>query len=110
MADRLIDRALHSQHVLIVLKALLLRGQMHAALGDEQAGLADVARAVEMAEPQGAISLFVEEGPPIAAALAELLELGRLDAAQADYARRILAAFAEPAPPTRTGDEGAPAP
>ena len=108
MADRLIDRALHGQHVLIVLKALLLRGQMHAARGDEQAGLADMARAVAMAEPQGAISLFVEEGPPIAAALAELLELGRLDAGQADYARRILAAFAEPAPPTRTGAEGAP--
>jgi LuxR family maltose regulon positive regulatory protein len=108
LADRLIDRALHSQHALIVLKALLLRGQMHAALGDEQAGLADVARAVEMAEPQGAISLFVEEGPPIAVALADLLELGWLDALQADYARRILAAFAEPALFTRTGDEGAP--
>jgi LuxR family maltose regulon positive regulatory protein len=108
VADRLIDRALHGQHTLVVLKALLLRGQMHAARGDEQAGLADVARAVAMAEPQGAISLFVEEGPPIAAALAELLELGWLDAAQADYARRILAAFAEPAPPTRTGAEGAP--
>jgi LuxR family maltose regulon positive regulatory protein len=109
LADRLIDRALHSQHVLVVLKALLLRGQMYAALGDEQAGLADVARAVAMAEPEGAISLFVEEGPPIAAALAELLELGRLDAAQADYARRILAACVQPAPPTGTGDERTPA-
>ena len=69
---------------------------------------ADLARAVAMAEPQGAISLFVEEGPPIAAALVELLALGRLDVGQADYARRILAAFAEPAPPTRTGDEGGP--
>jgi LuxR family maltose regulon positive regulatory protein len=80
---------------------------MHAVLGDEQAGLADVARAVEMAEPQGAISLFVEEGPPVAAALARLLELGRLGAAQADHARRVLAAFVEPAPPTRPGDEPA---
>ena len=76
LADRLIDRALHSQHILIVLKALLLRGQMHAARGDEQAGLADVARAVEMAEPQGAISLFVEEDPPIAAALARAAGAG----------------------------------
>jgi LuxR family maltose regulon positive regulatory protein len=108
LADRLIDRALHSQHTLIVVKALLLRSQMHAARGDEQDALADVARAVAMAEPQGAISLFVEEGPPIAAALAELLELGWLDAAQADYTRRILTACAEPAPPTGTGDEGAP--
>jgi LuxR family maltose regulon positive regulatory protein len=108
LADRLIDRALHSQHALIVLKALLLRSQMHAARGDEQGALADVARAVEMAEPQGAISLFVEEGSPVAAALARLLEQGRLGAAQADYVRRILAACAEPAPPIRTGDEPAP--
>jgi LuxR family maltose regulon positive regulatory protein len=82
---------------------------MHAARGDEQGALADVARAVEMAEPQGAISLFVEEGLPVAAALTELLELGRLDAAQAHYVRRILAAFAEPARPTRADDEPAPA-
>lgn len=109
LAGRLIDRTLHSQHVLTVLKGLLLRGQMHTALGDEQAGLTDVACAVAMAEPEGAISLFIEEGASIAAALADLLELGWLDAAQADYARRILAAFAEPAPPTRTGDEPAPA-
>jgi LuxR family maltose regulon positive regulatory protein len=109
LADRLIDRALHSQHALIAVKALLLRSQMHAARGDEQGALADVARAVAMAEPQGAISLFVEEGPPIAAALARLLELGRLGAAQVDYVRRILAAFAEPAPAISTGDEPAPA-
>jgi LuxR family maltose regulon positive regulatory protein len=109
LADRLIDRASHSQHALIVVKALLLRGQMHAARGDEQRALADVARAVEMAEPQGAISIFVEEGLPVAAALARLLELGRLGAAQAGYARRILAAFVEPAPPTASGDEPAPA-
>jgi LuxR family maltose regulon positive regulatory protein len=107
VADRLLDRARHSQHGLIVLKTLLLRSQMYVAQGDEQAGRADMARAVATAEPQGAISLFVEEGPPVAAALAELLALGRLDAVQADYARRILAAF-DPAPPIGTGDEGAP--
>jgi LuxR family maltose regulon positive regulatory protein len=109
LADRLIDRALHSQHALIAVKALLLRSQVHVARDDEQGALADVARAVEMAEPQGAISLFVEEGLPVAAALARLLELGRLDAAQAPYVRRILAAFTGIASPIRTGDEPAPA-
>ena len=94
----------------IVLKALLLRGQMHAASGDEQAGLADVARAVAMAQPEGCISLFVEEGAPIATVLAKLLELGRLGVAPADYVRRILAAFAKPAPPAGTGDEQASSP
>ena len=69
-----------------------------------------MARAVAMAEPEGCISLFVEEGAPIATALAKLLEPGRLGAAQADYVRRILAAFAVPAPPAGTGDEQAPSP
>jgi len=74
LAGRLIGRAQDSQRLPIVLKALLLRGQMHAVAGDEQAGLADVARAIELAELEGAISTFVEEGLPVAAALAELLE------------------------------------
>ena len=46
LADRLINGALQSQYLSIALEALLLRAQMHAALGNDQASLAAVARAL----------------------------------------------------------------
>ena len=97
LADQLVTRSLDGQQVPIALKALVLRGQMVAARGDDGAGLADVSRAIELAEPEGAVSIFVEEGQPIATALVKLAEHGRLDPVHANYVRRILAAFARPA-------------
>ena len=103
LADRLLAGELQGQYLPVALETLLLRAQLHAASGDAQASLADYARALELAEPEGLISLFVDEGQPVAAALATLLEqhrLGdvqpgelRLSPAQARFARDILSAF-----------------
>jgi LuxR family maltose regulon positive regulatory protein len=85
----------------MVLQTLLLRARIHAALGDEKAGLADIVRALELAEPEGFISLFLEEGRPIADALMALLRHNLLGRVQPGYVRTILSAIpgTQAAPP-----------
>ncbi|MDY6878574.1 MAG: LuxR C-terminal-related transcriptional regulator, partial [Chloroflexota bacterium] len=99
LADRLVTGALQSQYIPVALEALLLRAQMHAVLGDHRASQADYARALELAEPEGFIGVFVERGPPVAEALANLVEQDRLSAVQPGYVERILAAFSRLQPP-----------
>jgi hypothetical protein len=83
LATRVLVGELQCRHIPIALETLLIRSQMHAVLGvnaledealaGEQNSLADVATALEFAEPEGFISIFVEEGTPIAEALTILL-------------------------------------
>jgi hypothetical protein len=61
LASRLITGALQGQTLLVALEALLLRAQMHAALGSTGASQADYARALEPAEPEGILGIFVEK-------------------------------------------------
>jgi LuxR family maltose regulon positive regulatory protein len=96
LADRLIERALHGAYLPIALEALLLRAQLHAARGEDQANLADVCRALELAEPEGFISIFIEEGLPITEALEALLKHSGTGVVQPEYIRKILAAFPRP--------------
>ena len=119
LADRLIATALRSQYILVALEALLLRAQMHAALGNGpfasvetgagEASLADYASALALAEPEGFISMFVEGGSPVAEALENLVKQDRLGAVQPGYVKRILAAFSHSRPPgTTRGEQDAP--
>jgi LuxR family maltose regulon positive regulatory protein len=100
LADRLITRSLQSQTLLVALEALLLRAQIHVVLGSTGASQADYARALELAEPEGILGVFVEQGFPVAVALANLVRLGQLEAVQARYIERILAAFSRLQPPS----------
>lgn len=93
LAARVLAGELKCQHIPVALETLLLRGQMVAELGDERDRLADIAKALELAEPEGFISVFVEEGPPVAEALKILLERDLLGTVQPDYVQNILAAF-----------------
>jgi LuxR family maltose regulon positive regulatory protein len=52
LADRLIAGALQRQYIPVALETLLLRAQMHAVLGSDQASLADYARAWPWAQLQ----------------------------------------------------------
>ena len=99
LATGVLAGELQCQHMPIALETLLLRSQLYAALGDEQASLADVASALELAEPEGFISLFVEAGPPIAEALETLLARNMLGAVQPGYVKDILAVFPGAQPP-----------
>lgn len=100
LANALIDEALQRQYIPFALEALLLRARMHAALGNEGAG--DVARAVELAEPEGLISVFVEEGAEIRGLIsdyrAKILDQGiepeeGVTEGSLAYMERILQAF-----------------
>jgi LuxR family transcriptional regulator, maltose regulon positive regulatory protein len=93
LANLLITGTLRCRHLPIVLQTMLLRSQLHMKLGDEQTGLADVAKALELAESEGFISLFIEEGMPIAEALKTLLRRDLLGDVKPDYVQGILAAF-----------------
>jgi ATP/maltotriose-dependent transcriptional regulator MalT len=104
VASRLFTRALQSQTVLVALEALLLRAQMQSALGSTGASQADYARALQLAEPEGILGVFVEQGPPVAEALADLASQGQLEAAQARYAESVLAAFSRSQPPGAARD------
>jgi LuxR family maltose regulon positive regulatory protein len=117
LAGRLIDGALQGQYLLVALEALLLRAQMHAALGKRQAKLAanlaasraDYARALELAEPEGLIGVFVEQDSPVAEALANLVKQNQLGTIQPGYVEQILAAFSGSQPPgTPRGERPAP--
>ncbi|MFC1879426.1 tetratricopeptide repeat protein [Chloroflexota bacterium] len=63
----------------------------HHALGDRPAALDSLGQALALAEPQGYIRLFVDEGAP----MAELLLLSISQGFSSDYPGELLAAFPE---------------
>jgi len=93
LAGLVIEGSLRCRHLPIVLKTLLLRSQLHAALGNEQAALVDVTRALELAEPEGFVSIFIDERPHTAEALRSLLERHLTGGVAEGYIQDILAAF-----------------
>ncbi len=69
---------------------------MYAVLDERQQSLAVAARALELAEPEGFISTFVEEGQPVADILVELIRGDQIGKARIEYARELLGAFPHP--------------
>jgi len=78
---------------------------MHAALGSTEASQADYARALELAESEGILGVFIEQGPPVAEALADLVRQGWLEAGQARYVEHLLAACSRLQPPSTARGE-----
>jgi LuxR family maltose regulon positive regulatory protein len=108
LAGRFIASTTASGRVGMALQALLLRAAMHKALGSAEAGLEDIAAALALAEPEGYIRLFVDEGPGMSADLAEILQrvqLGQPPTAQPAYLQQLLAAFPAAAFPTPSAAE-----
>ena len=93
LAENLIFRALQGKYLLTAIESLLLRAQLHAMLAEHEDSLKDVAQAVELAEPEGYISIFVEEGSSIEEALTTLLRQNQLGKSQLEYVKNILTAF-----------------
>ncbi len=96
LAGRVIEGELRSQHLPAALETLLLLAQMHAAAGDLRQALLALDRALALAQPEGFISVFVEQGQPVADLLAEWLKDGLAGEDRANYAREIQKAFALP--------------
>ena len=93
LAEQIINSSLRGQTLPIALQTLLLRAQLYVGSGNEQAGLADVVTALKLAEPEGFISIFIEEGNHIADLLSTLVRRKLLGAVKTMYVKNILAAF-----------------
>jgi LuxR family maltose regulon positive regulatory protein len=71
------------------MEILIVQALAHHLQGDSRAALAALERALTLAEPEGYVRLFVDEGPPMAALLEAAAARGIVPA----YAHRLLAAF-----------------
>jgi len=95
-------------HAIELLTLLALASERRDARGE---ALGHLERALALAEPEGFVRLFVDEGPPMAALLERLIRNPRDDGARAgasesglaDYAGRLLEHFALEAPPSGNG-------
>lgn len=93
LANQLVEQLLQGQYIPLALETLLVRAQLHAALGNSQASQADYIQALKLGEPEGFISIFVEEGSSVAGALSGLLKQADRESIDADYVQQILNAF-----------------
>ena len=91
LLERLLAAAEEGSRTGRVIEILVLRALAHQTLGDIPAALACLERALTLAEPEGYVRVFIDEGPPMAALLraAAKQETGR------NYVRRLLAAVTE---------------
>ena len=88
LLERLLRAAEEGQRTGSVIEILVLQALAHQARDDIPAALASLRRAVTLAEPEGYVRIFADEGPPMASLLraAAKLRIAR------NYIRRLLAA------------------
>ena len=99
--DRLLREAEAGHRTGIVIELLVLQSLTHRLGGNLEAGLVPLERALTLAEPEGYVRTFVDEGPAIGA----LLRLAARRGVMVGYVGRLLAALGErrEASPTRPG-------
>ncbi len=90
LLGRLLEAAEAGRRTRSVIEILMLQGLAHQSCGDTPAALESLGRAVSLAEPEGFVRIFVDEGAPMAA----LLELAARHGLRAPYVRRLLATIA----------------
>ena len=92
-AQRLLDTLLLAAEAAgrmgAVIEALALRALAWQAMGDSDGALNGLKRALEMAEPEGYVRVFVDAGQPIA----DLLRQASARGLAMDYANKLLDAF-----------------
>jgi LuxR family transcriptional regulator, maltose regulon positive regulatory protein len=86
---RLLEAAQTGERTGRVIEILILHALAHQMQGDTPAALASLERALTLAEREGYVRLFVDEGPPMAHLLQEGLARGILPG----YVEKLLAAF-----------------
>jgi LuxR family maltose regulon positive regulatory protein len=104
LLERLLHAAEAGGRMGSVVAVLALQSVALQTSGDIPAALVSLERALTLAEPEGYVRIFVDEGPPMAA----LLELATKRKTVANYARRLLTAFdaTEDTPPAKQGAQG----
>jgi LuxR family maltose regulon positive regulatory protein len=80
-----------------IIEILALRSSASWARNEKGRAVADLARALSLAEPEGYVRTFVDEGPPMAEMLSGMLEASRRGSLDlpvpAHYLRKLLAAL-----------------
>ena len=89
LLKRLLQAAEEGGRMGSVIEILVLQAIAHEAQGDSPGALVPLERALSLAEPEGYVRIFVDEGLPMARLLYEALSQG----VESDYIRRLLAAF-----------------
>ena len=87
LLDRLLAAAESGGRTAIVIEALMVQAVAHDACGDSPAALAELRHAVTLAQPEGYVRLFTDEGAPMAA----LLKALRKQPAAPAYLNRLIA-------------------
>jgi LuxR family transcriptional regulator, maltose regulon positive regulatory protein len=88
LLERLVRAAEEGQRTGSVIEILVLTALARQTLGDIPAALAALERAMMLAEPEGYVRVFVDDGPP----MTSLLRAAAKQGIRRDYARRLLAA------------------
>ena len=89
LLERLRSAAEYGGRTGSLLDVLVVQSLASQALGATAAALTSLRRALTLAEPEGYVRIFVDEGPP----MASLLRAVAKDGDAGDYVRRLLAAF-----------------
>jgi LuxR family maltose regulon positive regulatory protein len=89
LLERLLRAAEAGQRTGSVIEILVVQALAHQAREDVPAALASLQRAVTLAEPEGYIRIFADEGPPMASLLRAVSKQGTAPR----YVRRLLAAI-----------------
>ena len=91
LLERLLPAAEEGGRTGRVIEILMLRALAHQTQGNIPAPLACLERVVTLAEPEGYVRVFVDEGPP----MASLLRAAAKQGIARNYVRRLLAAVSE---------------
>jgi len=89
LLERLLKAAEEGGRMGSVIEILVLQALAHEAQGDIPRALDPLERALTLAEPEGYVRIFVDEGPPMAALLREVAKHG----AAPNYVNLLRAAF-----------------
>jgi LuxR family maltose regulon positive regulatory protein len=94
LLERLLKAAEEGRRIGSVIEILVLQALAHEAQDNIPLALVPLERALALAEPEGYVRIFVDEGPPIARLLYETLSRGIAP----EYVQRLLAAFPDVKP------------
>ncbi|ETP69872.1 hypothetical protein G159_04935 [Planococcus glaciei CHR43] len=92
--NRLLQAAEEGERMGSVIEILIVKAFADQLESGVSAGLVPLQRALSLAEPEGYVRVFVDEGPPIAA----LLEAALKKRIASHYVRRLLTAFGQTKP------------
>ena len=95
LLERLLEAAEQWERTGSVIEILVMQALAYEARGDIPFGLVPLERALTLAEPEGYVRIFVDEGDPIH----NLLRHAAAGDIASSYARRLLSAFDKPVQP-----------